>query len=307
MRESPKAPRDVNPRELPLDELIERAGVIIEALPYISAFRGAVIVVKYGGSAMLEPELKHTVIQDVALMELAGMRLVIVHGGGPAIDAHLDRLGIEPQFVDGLRVTTAETLEVVGMVLSALNREIVSALNRAGTLAVGLTGKDARLVEARKHSPPAPNGGKGQDIGFVGEVVRINPQIIKLLHENNIIPVIMPLGMDAQGQAYNINADTVASAVAAEMKADKLVLLTEARGILRDRRDSNSVIPQIARAEVEALIESGVVDGGMIPKVRACLNALEQGVGKTHILDGRLPHSLLLEILTDKGIGTLIY
>jgi len=296
-----------NLREQPIEELIRRADVIIEALPYISAFRGAVIVVKYGGSAMLDDRLKDAVIQDVALMDLVGMKPVVVHGGGPAITEHLDRLGVEARFVDGQRVTTAETLEVVGMVLSQLNREIVSGLNRAGAPAVGLTGKDARLIEARKHTPPTATGERGPDIGFVGEVVRVNPRIINLLHDNGMVPVVTPLGMDDAGQAYNINADVAAAAIAAEMKADKFVVLTEARGILRDRDDPASVIPQIDRGEVKSLIDSGVVVGGMIPKVRACLTALENGVGKAHILDGRLPHSLLLEILTDRGIGTLIH
>lgn len=300
--------KDVNLRELSLDELIERADVMIEALPYISAFRGAVIVIKYGGSAMLEPALKAAVIQDIALMELVGMKVVLVHGGGPAINEHLDRLGIKPAFVEGQRVTTAETLDVVGMVLSRLNREVVSSLNRAGVTAVGLTGKDARLIEAEKHVPIGPDGKSGPDLGFVGEVVKVNTRIVELLLKDNIIPVIMPIGMNFQeGQAYNINADTVAFAVASAMKADKLVLLTEAPGILRDRKDLSSVIAQIRRDEVERLIADGVIQGGMIPKARACLGALESGVGKTHILDGRLPHSLLLEILTDKGIGTLIF
>lgn len=295
-----------NLRELPLDELVERANIIIEALPYISAFRGAVIVVKYGGSAMLDETLKEAVIQDIALMELVGMKPVVVHGGGPAINAQLDRQGVEPNFVDGQRVTTAETLEVVGMVLNRLNREVVSSLNQAGVSAVGLNGKDAGLIEARKHFPTTTTGERGPDIGYVGEVVRVNPRIINLLHNDEIVPVIMPWGMDADGQAYNINADTVAAAIAAEMKADKLVLLTEAPGIMRDRDDLSSVIPQISREETEVLIRDGVIQGGMIPKIRACLEALKAGVGKTHILDGRLPHSLLLEILTDKGIGTLI-
>jgi len=303
---SPKKKKD--PREQSLEELIERAETIIEALPYISAFRGAVIVIKYGGSAMLDDKLKQSVIQDIALMELVGMKVVVVHGGGPAINEHLDRLGIQPQFVEGLRVTTAETLDVVGMVLSRLNREVVSALNRSGASAAGLTGKDASLIEARKQVTRKPNGETGPDLGFVGEVERINPRILRLLLNDNIIPVVMPVGFNTQeGQSYNINADTVAAAIAAEMKADKLVLLTEAPGILRDRKDLASVIPQIHRDEVEPLIAEGVIQGGMIPKARACLKSLRAGVGKTHILDGRLPHCLLLEILTEKGIGSLIY
>ncbi|MCX7044242.1 MAG: acetylglutamate kinase [Candidatus Sumerlaeota bacterium] len=298
----------INLRELTLKDLIERADTIIEALPYISAFRGQTIVVKYGGSAMLEPSLKEAVIQDLALMELVGMKVVLVHGGGPAIDEHLNRLKIEPVKIEGQRVTTAETLEVVGMVLSHLNREIVGRLNRSGVTAVGLTGKDARLIEARKLIKKRADGTPGTDLGFVGEVAKVNPRIINLLQEDNIIPVLMPIGYNfEEGQAYNINADTVAAAVAAEMKAAKLVLLTEAPGILRDRNDLKSVIGQIKREEVDNLINTGVIQGGMIPKIRACLRALDKGVGKTHILDGRLPHCLLLELLTDKGIGSLIY
>ena len=300
--------KDVNLRDLPLKELIARADVIIEAMPYIGAFREAVIVIKYGGSAMLDPVLKEAVLQDVALMELVGMKVIIVHGGGPAINAHLDRLGIAAEFQEGQRVTTAETLDVVGMVLSRLNREIVSGLNRLGVSSVGLTGKDALLIEASKLRARRPDGSEGPDLGFVGQVDRVNPRLLRLLMGENIIPVIMPVGSNsAEGQAYNINADSVAAAIAAELKADKLVLLTEARGILRDRDDPASVIGQIHRDEVDGLIADGIIQGGMIPKVRACLRALLAGVGKTHILDGRLPHSLLLEILTDRGIGTLMH
>jgi acetylglutamate kinase len=297
----------VDLRTFPIEKLIERAQVLVEALPYIHRFRGATIVVKYGGHAMVDPALKASIIQDLALMAIVGMRPVVVHGGGPEISALMKKLGLEPQFVAGQRVTDAETLDVAEMVLAGkINSEITLALNRAGVRSCGLTGKDMGLILAEKLFHQPADGGPQVDIGFVGDVVRIDPTIIRILQENDIIPVISPIGVDEKGQTYNINADTVAADIAAAVKADKFILLTDVRGILRDRHDDSTLINSLRMSEVEPMIQQGIIHGGMIPKVRACLDALKGGVKKTHILDGLLPHSVLLEIFTDKGIGTQI-
>lgn len=291
-------------KNLPIEELIERARLLAEAMPYISAFRGATVVIKYGGHAMIDEDLKRTVIEDIVLMELVGMNPVVVHGGGPEITSLMKKLNLQPKFVQGQRVTDAETLEVAEMVLAGkLNGEIVNSINQTGGRAVGLSGKDGGLILARKLGA----GGDGKaDIGFVGEVESIQPRIISILAENQFIPVIAPIGVDEKGQTYNINADSVAGAVAIALKAAKLILLTDVKGIYRDPRDESSIMPTIYTREVEGLIESGVITGGMIPKTRGCVEAIQKGVGKTHILDGRVPHSLLLELFTDRGIGTQI-
>jgi len=297
----------VDLRTLPLEKLIERAQVLVEALPYIHQFRGATVVVKYGGHAMVDPTLKANIIQDLALMAIVGMRPVVVHGGGPEITALMKKLGLEPQFVAGQRVTDAQTLDVAEMVLAGkINSEVTLALNRAGVRACGLTGKLVGLILAEKLFHQPAEGGPKVDIGFVGDVVRIDATIIRILQDNGIVPVVSPIGVDQEGQTYNINADTVASDIAGALQADKFILLTDVRGILRDRHDDSTLIHSLHVAEVEPLITEGVIHGGMIPKVRACLDALRAGVKKTHILDGRLPHSLLLEIFTDRGIGTQI-
>jgi acetylglutamate kinase len=292
---------------LPLQELINRAQIIAEALPYINAFRGATIVIKYGGHAMIDEELKRSVIQDIVLMELVGMNPVVVHGGGPEISDLMNKLGIKPQFVDGQRVTDAATLDVAEMVLAGkLNGEIVNRINQTGGRAVGLSGKDAACILARKLKSSGKGGGKKVDIGFVGEVVRINPEIISLLTENQYIPVISPIGVDENGQTYNINADSVAAEVAGALKASKLVFLTDVKGIYRDPKDEKTHLSTINSKDVEKMISDGIIVGGMIPKARGCKNALKAGAAKTHILDGRIPHSLLLEIFTDRGIGSQI-
>ncbi|GIX45772.1 MAG: acetylglutamate kinase [Candidatus Sumerlaea sp.] len=297
----------VDLRKLPIEKLIERSQALVEALPYIHQFRGATIVIKYGGHAMVDPALKANIIQDIALMASVGMHPVVVHGGGPEITAHMKKLGLKPQFVEGQRVTDAETLDVAEMVLAGkINSEITLALNRAGIRACGLSGKDMGLVLARKLYHQPHEGAPPVDIGFVGDVVRIDPTILQIFKEHQIVPVVSPIGVDENGQTYNINADTVASDIAAALQADKFILLTDVRGILRDRKDESSLINSLRMEEIEPLIQQGVIDGGMIPKVRACLDALKAGVKKTHILDGRLPHSLLLEIFTDRGIGTQI-
>lgn len=293
-------------RNLPLEKLIERSQVLVEALPYIRAFRGATVVIKYGGAAMVDPALKPLVMQDIALMALVGMNPVVVHGGGPEITAHLKKLGKQAQFIDGQRVTDEETLDVAEMVLAGkINSEITLELNRAGVRAVGISGKDMGLITARKLYHRSQSG-DSHDIGFVGEVARIDPAVIRMFEQNDVVPVISPIGVDESGQTYNINADTVASAIAGALQADKFILLTDVRGVLRDRNDETSLIESIRMSEIEKLIADGVVAGGMIPKVRACLDALRAGASKTHILDGRQPHSLLLEIFTDRGIGTQI-
>ncbi|MBN1901013.1 acetylglutamate kinase [Candidatus Sumerlaeota bacterium] len=296
-----------NFNDLPLPELISRAQIIAEALPYINAFRGATIVIKYGGHAMIDEDLKRSVIQDIVLMELVGMNPVVVHGGGPEISDLMNKLGVKPQFVEGQRVTDAATLEVAEMVLAGkLCGEIVNRINQTGGRAVGLSGKDAALILARKLRSSDKGGANKVDIGFVGEVAQINPEIVSLLTGNQFIPVISPIGVDENGQTYNINADSVAAEVAGALKASKLIFLTDVKGIYKDAKDEKTHLSTIGSQDVEKMISDGVIVGGMIPKARGCRNALDAGVAKTHILDGRIPHSLLLEIFTDRGIGTQI-
>ena len=276
-----------------------RAKVLSEALPYIQQFAGKTIVVKYGGAAMKDSTLKDQVIRDVVFMSCVGLRPVLVHGGGPEINIWLDKLGIEPQFKDGLRVTDAATMDVVEMVLvGRVNKEIVSLINTAGGSAVGLCGKDAHLITARPAS--------AEGVGFVGEVTNVDIRILEVMVNAGHIPVVSSVAADENGQAYNINADTVAGEIAAALGAEKLILLTDTAGILRDYKDPSTLIPQLDIQEARNLIEVGIVVGGMIPKVTCCVRSLAQGVHAAHILDGRLPHSLLLEIFTDAGIGSMI-
>ena len=276
-----------------------RVRVLSEALPYIQQFAGRTIVVKYGGAAMKDAALKEKVIRDVVFMACVGLRPVVVHGGGPEINSWLDKLGIEPQFKNGLRVTDAATMDVVEMVLvGRVNKEIVSLINQAGGSAVGLCGKDASLITAR----PADEEG----IGFVGEVTNVNIQILESLVTTGHIPVVSSVAADETGQAYNINADTVAGELAAALGAEKLILLTDTAGILRDYKDVSTLIPRLDIQDARRLIDDGVVSGGMIPKVNCCVRSLAQGVKAAHIIDGRLPHALLLEIFTDTGIGSII-
>lgn len=279
---------------------MEKAEILVEALPYIKDFYGKKVVIKYGGAAMTDCNLKQKVMQDIVLMRYVGMHPIVVHGGGPEINHLLGRLNISSEFVDGLRVTDADTMEVVEMVLGGkVNKEIVAGLNASGGRAVGLSGKDGNLIEAG----PMDYSGK---MGFVGEVRRINPQIIETVIENGYIPVIAPIGIDAQQQTYNINADLVAAAVAVNMQADKLVLLTDVPGLLQDPADSTSLISILKVSDVERLVAEGVIAGGMTPKVRCCVEAVTGGVGRTHIIDGRVPHSILLEVFTREGIGTMV-
>jgi acetylglutamate kinase len=279
---------------------MEKAAVLVEALPYIKDFYGKKVVIKYGGAAMTDPDLQQKVMQDIVLMHYVGMHPIVVHGGGPEINRLLDRLNISSHFVDGLRVTDKATMEVVEMVLGGkVNKEIVAGLNANGGLAVGLSGKDGNLIEAG----PVDYSGK---MGFVGEVRRINSQIIETVIENGYIPVIAPIGIDEQQQTYNINADMVAAAIAVNMQADKLVLLTDVPGLLRNPDDPDSLISVLKVSDVPKLTEEGVIAGGMTPKVRCCVEAVTGGVGRTHIIDGRIPHSILLEIFTREGIGTMV-
>ncbi|MBF2064554.1 MAG: acetylglutamate kinase [Calothrix sp. C42_A2020_038] len=276
-----------------------RVKVLSEALPYIQQFAGRTVVVKYGGAAMKDAQLKDTVIRDIVFLSCVGLRPIVVHGGGPEINSWLDKLGIEPQFRNGLRVTDAPTMDVVEMVLvGRVNKEIVALINQAGGKAVGLCGKDGNLIKAR------PQGQEG--IGFVGDVSSVDISILNTLVENGYIPVVSSVAADESGQAYNINADTVAGEIAAALNAEKLILLTDTRGILKDYKDPATLIPKLGIQEARDLIGTGVVAGGMIPKVNCCVRSLAQGVKAAHILDGRIPHSLLLEIFTDFGIGTML-
>jgi acetylglutamate kinase len=290
-----------------LQALVGRANTLVEALPYIKAFRGCAIVVKYGGHAMIDPALKRNVIQDIVLMDYVGMKPVIVHGGGPEISALMERVGLKPRFVEGQRITDRETLDITEMVLAGkLNGEIVNEINQTGARAVGLSGKDAGLIVARKYKPKAGHAAAASDLGFVGEVEVINPEVINILEEHDYIPVISPIGVDREGVTYNINADFVAAELAVALRAKKLILLTDVKGILANEHKEESLIATLEMKAAERMVSSKTITGGMIPKVHACIRALAGGVEKTHILDGRIPHSLLLELLTDKGIGTEI-
>jgi acetylglutamate kinase len=276
----------------------ERAAQLVESLPYIRRFFGTTVVVKYGGAAMTDPALAARFAEDVVLLHAVGIHPVVVHGGGPQIGQLMDRLGMTPEFRDGRRVTDADTLDVARMVLvGKVNRDVVSAINVHGPLAVGLSGEDANLITADILDPR---------LGFVGEVTAVNRGIIDRLVAEQLIPVISTIGTDASGQALNINADTVAGAVAAELRAEKIVYLSDVPGLLRDVDDLDSLIDHVTVAELTALVADGTVAGGMIPKIEACVAALAGGVQSAHLLDGRIPHVLLLELFTDAGIGTMI-
>src|SRR5579884_104946 len=280
-----------------MNNLHDKAQILVEALPYIRAFFGKTIVIKYGGAAMTESALKTQFAQDVVLMKYVGMNPVIVHGGGPQISGMMKRLGKEPKFVKGVRVTDAETMEIVEMVLGGtINKEIVSLINRHGGKGVGLTGKDGALIQAK------PMKGE-EEMGQVGEVKAIDPQILQTLEGGRFIPVISPVGADEEGRSYNINADSAAGKVASALSAEKLLILTDVPGILDDK---GKLLPTLSRKEVQKLIKKGIISKGMLPKVEAALSAVEGGVRKAHIIDGRVPHALLLEIFTDQGVGTEI-
>jgi len=279
------------------------AEVLLEALPYIREFRGKTIVIKYGGAAMERADLNEPFALDVILLRLVGLKPVIVHGGGPQIGALMKRLGKEPRFVGGMRVTDAETVEIVEMVLvGKINKQIVGLINHHGGQAVGLSGKDASLLRARRRGHRLPSG-EEVDIGLVGEVEEVNTEPIRLLEDNGFIPVIAPVGVGRDGATYNINADLVAGEVAAALGAEKLIHLTDVQGILGP---DGTLVSTLSRKEAERLMSAGVIDGGMLPKVESSLRALEGGTSKAHILDGRVPHAILLELFTREGVGTEI-
>ena len=283
-------------------ELIDKAKILIEALPYIQRLAGKTVVIKYGGNAMVDPALTHAILEEITLLKYVGVNPIVVHGGGTDINSMLGRLGIESRFVNGLRVTDGATMEVVQMVLSGkINKDIVSELNCLGAHSLGLCGKDANLIECVKK--PARDG---VDLGFVGQITHINVKLLDILAKDEYIPVIAPIGVDSEGNSYNINADTVAGEIAAALKAEKLLFLTDIDGIYMDPADKSSLISRITVAEINRLIGEGVISGGMIPKVQGCINAVLGGVGRTHIVNGTIPHPILLEIFTDKGIGTMV-
>ena len=287
----------------------DKAAILVEALPYIQQFYGKTIVIKYGGNAMINDDLKEKVMQDIALMKYVGIRPVIVHGGGPDITGFLKKVGKESDFVAGLRVTDEETIEIAEMVLDGkVNSEIVNLLNRRGVRAVGLSGKDAGLIKARKKLATVYEGEdtKKVDIGYVGEVEQVDTGILEDLLQQGYVPIIAPIGVGDNGESYNINADYVAAEIAGALQAEKLLLLTDIEGIYKDFNDKSSFISTLHLPAAKQYIKEGIIAGGMIPKVEACLTALEQGAGKTHIIDGRLAHSIILEIFTSRGIGTQV-
>lgn len=283
-----------------MEQVMIKAQTLIEALPYIQKFSGKKIVVKYGGSAMLDEELKYNVIKDVALLKLIGLKPIIVHGGGKEISTWVKKIGKEPEFINGLRVTDQETMEIAEMVLSKVNKGLVQMMQKLGLNAVGISGKDANLMKVKKKFP----GGK--DIGFVGEVTDVNTDLLNTLIENDFIPVIAPIGSSEEFDSYNINADDAACAIAKAIGAEKLVFLTDIEGVFIDPTDKDTLISEMTIAQAKDMIDKGVVGGGMLPKLSNCIDAIEEGVSRVHVLDGRVEHCLLLEFFTAKGIGTAI-
>ncbi|MBO5315268.1 MAG: acetylglutamate kinase [Clostridia bacterium] len=276
----------------------QRAEVLTQALPYIKKFSGEIIVVKYGGNAMINEQLKEQVMEDIALLWLIGVKVVLVHGGGPEINEMMDKLGKKPEFVEGLRVTDKETVDIVQMVLAGkVNKSLVTLLTMKGGHAVGLSGIDGGLIEAVT---------KDERLGYVGKITKIRPQPITDLLEKNYIPVISTVATDRHGNVYNINGDTAAAYIAGALGAERLLMMTDIAGILRDKDDPTSLIPELSVSEAKKLYEDGVISGGMIPKVDCCIKALEEGVENVTILDGRIPHSILMELLTDEGAGTMV-
>lgn len=283
-----------------LDVEKSKAEVLIEALPYIQKFNRKIIVVKYGGSAMVDEELKKKVIEDVVLLKLVGFKPIIVHGGGKEISKWVDKVGMETHFVNGLRVTDVPTMEIAEMVLNRVNKSLVSLVQNLGVEACGISGKDGEILKVTKKLS------NGEDIGFVGEVKEVNPKLILDLIENDFLPVICPVGTDGNGNSYNINADDAACAIAKAVKAEKLAFLTDIEGVYRDKDDPGTLISELDLEEAHELIKDGYIGGGMLPKLNNCIDAVENGVSRVHIMDGRIPHCLLLEIFTNNGIGTAI-
>ena len=283
-----------------MQEVLKKAEVLIEALPYIQKFNRKIIVVKYGGSAMSNEELQKNVIKDVTLLKLVGFKPIIVHGGGKEISRWVGKVGKEAQFINGLRVTDAETMEIAEMVLNKVNKSLVTMVEELGVKAVGISGKDGKLLNVEKKYS------SGQDIGFVGDVKEVQAKILYDLLENDYLPIVAPIGLDDSFQTYNINADDAACAIAKAVGADKLVFLTDIEGLYKDINDKSSFISRITASEADKLIADGFIGGGMLPKLNNCTSAIENGVNRVHILDGRIPHCLLLEIFTNSGVGTAI-
>lgn len=283
-----------------MGEVQKKAEVLIEALPYIQRFNRKIIVVKYGGSAMLDEELKKSVIQDVTLLKLVGFKPIIVHGGGKEISTWVGKVGMEPQFVNGLRVTDEPTMEIAEMVLNRVNKSLVQMVQELGVLSVGISGKDGGLLSVKKKYS------EGKDIGFVGEIEEVNPKILYDLLEKDFLPIVCPIGLDQNYQTYNINADDAACAIAKAVHAEKLAFLTDIEGVYRDPADPATLISELTVSAAQELIEDGFIGGGMLPKLHNCIEAIEKGVSRVHILDGRIAHCLLLEIFTNQGIGTAI-
>ena len=283
-----------------MQQYLDKAEVLIEALPYIQRFNRKIIVVKYGGSAMVDEELKARVIQDVTLLKLVGFKPIIVHGGGKEISRWVGKVGMKPEFKNGLRVTDEATMELAEMVLGKVNKSLVQLVESLGVRAIGISGKDGRLLSVKKKYA------NGEDIGFVGDVTKVNADILYDLLEKDFLPIICPVGLDDDNNTYNINADDAACAIAKAMKAEKLAFLTDIEGVYKDPQDSSTLISELTVSEAHKLVGDGYIGGGMLPKINNCIEAIESGVSRVHILDGRIPHCLLLEIFTNKGIGTAI-
>lgn len=283
-----------------MNQYLEKANVLIEALPYIQRFNRKIIVIKYGGSAMVDEELKKKVIEDVTLLKLVGFKPIIVHGGGKEISKWVGKMGMEPKFINGLRVTDKDTMEVAEMVLGKVNKSLVQIVEELGVRAIGLSGKDGDLLKVEKKYS------NGEDIGFVGDVKEVNADILYDLLEKDFLPIICPIGLDDEYNTYNINADDAACAIARAVKAEKLAFLTDIEGVYKNPEDPNTLISELTVSEAKKLISDGYIRGGMLPKLNNCIEAIENGVSRVHILDGRIPHCVLLEIFTNKGIGTAI-
>ena len=283
-----------------MNQYLEKANVLIEALPYIQRFNRKIIVIKYGGSAMVDEELKKKVIEDVTLLKLVGFKPIIVHGGGKEISKWVGKVGMEPKFINGLRVTDKDTMEVAEMVLGKVNKSLVQIVEELGVRAIGLSGKDGGLLKVEKKYS------NGEDIGFVGDVKEVNADILYDLLEKDFLPIICPIGLDDEYNTYNINADDAACAIARAVKAEKLAFLTDIEGVYKNPEDPNTLISELTVSEAKKLISDGYIRGGMLPKLNNCIEAIENGVSRVHILDGRIPHCVLLEIFTNKGIGTAI-
>ncbi len=289
-----------NPDSREMEEVLKKAEVLVEALPYIQRFNRKIMVVKYGGSAMLDDDLKRSVIQDVTLLKLVGFKPIIVHGGGKEISTWVKKTGMTPEFVNGLRVTDEATMEIAEMVLNRVNKSLVQMVQELGVRAVGISGKDGGLLKVEKKLSD------GKDIGFVGEVTDVDPKVLYDLLERDFLPIVCPIGLDKDYQTYNINADDAACAIAKALNAGKLAFLTDIEGVYKDPENRKSLISELSVAEAGELIGNGVIGGGMLPKLNNCIDAIDNGVSRVHILDGRIPHCLLLEFFTNRGIGTAI-